>query len=237
LNEAENLPRCLTQIEHFAETIVLDTGSTDKSLEVARQLGAQVEKTSWKGFSATRREHFQLATQPWILWLDADEELTTEFIHELRELWPDIDRYKAYQINRLMNFQGKWIHHGDWFPDRVTRLFHRDSWTMPERDIHESIEIEGEVGRLLEVVPHYSYKDWADRNARVERYTTLWAQQQKTKGKTTSLPSSFIRAAWKLIRGLLLKGGIMDGLLGFQIAWSNALEVFQKYEKLRKLNT
>lgn len=235
LNEAENLTRCLSQIEYFAETIVLDTGSTDDSVEIARQLGARVETTTWKGFSKTRREHFQLTTQPWVFWLDADEELTPEFMRELRELVPNLNSNKAYRINRLMNFEGKWIRHGDWFPDWVTRLFHRDHWSMPERDIHESVEIEGEIDRISSPVPHFSYRNWQDREARVEKYTTLWAQQQKACGKTANRVAPFARAGWKLFRGLVLKKGFLDGTLGIRIAYSNALEVFLKYEKLRRL--
>lgn len=236
LNEAENLPRCLSQIEAFEEWLVLDTGSTDDSIQIARDLGARVEETPWKGFSKTRDEHFKLATQPWILWLDADEELTPEFIEELRSLLPDIEKHAAYEINRLMFFEGKWIRHGDWFPDHVTRLFKGDSWSMPLREIHESVEISGSIGRLTETVPHYSYRDWEDRERRVESYTTLWAKQQHQRGKSCSPLGPALRASWKFFRGYLLKKGILDGSIGLQIAWSNALEVYLKYQKLRQLN-
>lgn len=236
LNEAKNLPRCLSQIDAFEEWLVLDTGSSDDSIQIARDLGARVEETPWKGFSATRDEHFKLATQPWILWLDADEELTPAFVEELRNLLPKIEHHSAYEINRLMFFEGKWIRHGDWFPDRVTRLFKADSWTMPHREIHESVEISGTVGRLIETVPHYSYADWADRQKRVESYTTLWAGQQHKRGKTCSPLGPFVRGGWKLFRGLIVKKGFLDGSMGWKVAWSNALEVYLKYQKLRHLH-
>jgi len=236
LNEAGNLPRCLSQLDAFSECLVLDTGSDDESIMVATDLGARVETTTWKGFSATRDEHFKLATQPWILWLDADEELTPAFIEELRSLFEATPEHAAYEINRLMKFEGKWIRHGDWFPDRVTRLFRADSWTMPHREIHESVEIAGSVGRLTKTVPHYSYLDWADRQKRVESYTTLWASQQYKQGKTTSPIGPFLRASWKFARGLLLKKGFLDGSIGWKVAWSNALEVHLKYQKLRNLH-
>jgi glycosyltransferase involved in cell wall biosynthesis len=235
LNEARNLPRCLSQIEAFEEWLVLDTGSADDSIQIAKALGARVESTPWKGFSATRDEHFKLATQPWILWLDADEELTPAFIAELRNLLPKIDQHAAYQINRLMFFEGKWIRHGDWFPDRVTRLFRGDAWTMPHREIHESVKILGSVGQIIETVPHYSYLDWADRQKRIESYTALWASQQHEKGRTTSLTGPPLRATWKFFRGFIVKKGALDGSLGLKIAWSNALEVHRKYRLLRNL--
>ncbi len=235
LNEARNLPRCLSQIEAFEEWLVLDTGSADDSIQIAKALGARVESTPWKGFSATRDEHFKLATQPWILWLDADEELTPAFIEELRNLLPKIDQHAAYQINRLMFFEGKWIRHGDWFPDRVTRLFRGDAWSMPHREIHESVEISGSIGRIIETVPHYSYLDWADRQKRIESYTALWASQQHEKGRTSSLIGPPLRATWKFFRGFIVKKGALDGSLGLKIAWSNALEVHRKYRLLRNL--
>lgn len=236
LNEAKNLPRCLSQIEAFEEWLVLDTGSADDSIQIAKALGARVESTPWKGFSATREEHFKLARQSWILWLDADEELTPAFIEELKNLLPKIDQHTAYQINRLMFFEGKWIRHGDWFPDRVTRLFRADAWSMPHREIHESVEISGSIGQLIETVPHYSYLNWADREKRVESYTTLWASQQHKRGKTISLVAPSLRGAWKLARGLIMKKGFLDGAIGWKVAWSNAQEVSLKYRKLRNLN-
>lgn len=236
LNEAGNLPRCLSQLDAFAECLVLDTGSTDDSIKIAEDLGAHVETTPWEGFSAIRNHHFKLATQPWILWLDADEELTPKFIEELRELFSSTPNHAAYEINRLMLFEGKWIRHGDWFPDYVTRLFRADAWTMPHREIHESVEIPGSLGRLKATVPHYSYLDWADRQKRVESYTTLWASQQHKRGKTCSPLGPPLRAAWKLFRGFILKRGFLDGPIGWKVAWSNALEVHLKYRKLRKFN-
>ena len=236
LNEAENLPRCLSQIEAFAEWIVLDTGSTDDSIQIATDLGARVETTQWKGFSKTRDEHFKLASQPWILWLDADEELTPAFVEELRNLLSSPPQHDAYKINRLMYFEGRWIRHGDWFPDRVTRLFKAGSWTMPYQEIHESVEIKGTIGRLTETLPHYSYLDWADRHRRIESYTDLWASQQYKQGRSISPIVPFLRAAWRFIRGLLLKKGFLDGAIGWKVAWSNALEVYLKYQKLRNLH-
>lgn len=236
LNEAGNLPRCLSQIKDFQEWLVLDTGSSDDSIQIARDLGARVESTPWKGFSKTRDEHFKLSTQPWILWLDADEELTPDFIEELRNILPGIDQHAGYEINRLMFFEGRWIRHGDWFPDRVTRLFQASAWTMPDREIHESVEISGTIGRLTQTVPHYSYQNWDDRQKRVDSYTSLWATQQHQRGKSCSPVGPSLRALWKLFRGLIIKKGFLDGSLGWKIAKSNALEVYLKYKKLRHLN-
>lgn len=233
LNEAENLPRCLKLREEFDEWIVLDTGSSDHSIAIARALGARVEQSIWLNFSATRRYHFSLARNRWILWIDADEEITPAFVEELRNLLPRIDEHSAYTINRQMFFQGKWIHHGDWFPDRVTRLFRDGDWTIPDRTIHEALKIEGSLGSLTELIPHYSYKSWADRRKRIKTYSNLWAQNEFEQGRKIGPLTPEFRATWKFFRGLVLKGGILDGWLGFQIALSNAREVHLKYRLLR----
>ena len=237
LNEAGNLPRCLQLREAFDEWIVLDTGSSDNSIAVAEALGARVERSLWLNFSATRRYHFSLARNRWILWIDADEEITPSFVEEIRNLLPRIDEHSAYTLNRQMFFQGNWIRHGDWFPDRVTRLFRDGDWTMPERTIHESLTIEGSIGSLKELIPHFSYKSWADRRKRIKAYSKLWAVNELKRGRNVSLATPLLRATWKFFRGFIFRGGILDGWLGFQIAFSNAGEVHRKYRCLRNAKT
>lgn len=237
LNEEDNLPRALAQASQFAEVLVLDTGSSDCSIKLAKELGATVAQSEWLGFAKTRRKHFEMAREPWILWLDADEEVTPQLVAELRRLFEkeNIDDHAAYEVNREMVFLGKRIRHGDWFPDRVVRLFKADRWSMPEREVHESLKISGSVGRLQSLVPHYSYCSWRDREERVESYSSLWAKQQFATGRRSGSLAAWLRAGWKLIRGLFLKKGFLDGWLGVRIAWSNAAEVYRKYQKLHQL--
>lgn len=238
LNEEDRLASCLALADQFEEWIVLDTGSTDRSLEIAEEFAIRLEKTEWAGFSETRVTHFQMATQPWILWIDADEFMTQEFVDELRNLvqGETPPPHAAYSVNRLMRFEDRWIRHGDWFPDRVTRLFRSDSWSMPERAVHESLDINGTTGALKTPLPHYSYRDREDRQKRVEKYIRLWAEQQKLAGKKVSAGTPFLRGAWKLFRGLILKRGFLDGRTGVWIAWSNAAEVYRKYALLRRIS-
>src|SRR5690606_26344984 len=102
-----------------------------------------VRTAQWEGFSLTRRNHFAMASQPWILWIDADEEVTKEMVAELRELLANGPKHTAYQINRVMFFENRWIKYGDWYPDRVLRLFRADAWKLPVREVHEAVEISG----------------------------------------------------------------------------------------------
>ncbi|MCX8497279.1 MAG: glycosyltransferase family 2 protein [Akkermansiaceae bacterium] len=235
LNEETHLKRLLAQVPAFAEWILLDTGSTDSSAEIGRCAGAVVRSVAWSGFSETRRQHFAMASQPWILWIDADEEVTQELVDELRQLFANGPSHAAYRINRIMFFEGNWIRHGEWYPDRVLRLFRADRWTMPTRAVHESLLVNGTIGSLRAELPHYSYRDWHDRNQRIQKYAQLWATQEATKGRRSSLLEATGRAAWKFFRAYFLKRGLADGLLGLRIARSCSKEVYLKYVALLKI--
>jgi len=235
LNEADNLPNCLAEIDHFAEWLIFDTGSTDDSIAIAKNLGATVEEHPRKGFTETRRIHFNRASQEWILWIDADEVITPQFVAELRKLFSqgsDLP-HQAYRLNRVMHFLGRWIRHGIWYPDRVTRLFRQDIWSMPERAVHESLEINGTIGDLKTEVPHYSYQSWNQIQTRGIHYAELWAAEMIRQGKTYSPIAPFAHGIWSFIRGAILKGGLLDGLLGIRIAWENSKVVYKKYRLLR----
>ncbi len=236
LNEADRLPRTLTHVERFAQWLIYDTGSTDNSIQIAIDAGAQVEEHPWEGFSVTRIKHFQNASQEWILWIDADETITDDLIEELEQLFSNPLEYAAYRINRMIYFDGKWVKHGDWFPDYNVRLFHRDCWSMEERAVHESLEINGKVGTLNSLLEHHSFRSWEDKEQRSARYAELWATMQHEKGKKASPLSPVTRALWKFFRGYFLKNGFMDGRIGWRIALSNAKETHLKYTLLRSAN-
>ena len=234
-NEADRLPRTLAPISAFAEWLIYDTGSTDASVDIARQAGAKVISHPWQGFSKTRIHQFQAASQPWILWLDADEIITSELLKELRMLFESKPRLSAYRINRMIFFEGKWIKHGDWFPDYNTRLFRQGSWHMKVREVHESVEVKGEIGHLKHYLEHYSFRSWEDKEQRSHHYAELWASMESNSKKRTSPFTPILRAVWKFIRGYLLKRGFLDGFIGLKIALSNARETHLKYSLLRGL--
>lgn len=233
LNESHRLPAALQQIAEFAEWIVLDTGSQDDTAAEAERLGATVRSTAWSGFSETRRRHFEMASQPWILWIDADEVVTPEMVRELRKIFAQgHPPHAGYRINRVMYFEERWIRFGDWYPDRVLRLFRADAWAIQKRDVHESVTIAGTVSRMSSELPHFSYSGWKDRSERIARYAELWAMQEAEKGRETTLHSAAVRAGWRFLRGYLLKGGILGGVMGARIAASCAKEVWLKYAAL-----
>ena len=235
LNEADRLPRSLAAVGHFAEWLVFDTGSEDDSKEIARTAGATVRERPWEGFSRTRMRHFQEAGQPWILWVDADEVVTPELVEELRGLFQGGTEppCQAYRLNRMIFFEGRWIRHGDWFPDWNVRLFRQGVWSMEERAVHESVRVEGSVGELASLLEHHSFRSWADKEERSRKYAVLWAGMAAERGRSCGPLSPILRAVWKFIRGYVLKQGFLDGAPGLRIALSNARETALKYRLLR----
>lgn len=234
-NEEVNLAKTLPPLaNHFAEIVIFDSGSTDRTVEMCRTAGATVHDVEWQGFGTTRRKLFEAAKQPWILWLDADEVIRPDLIEEIHQLFADSkepEKY-AYWINRMVYFEDKWIRHGEWFPDWVMRLFPADCWKMIELDVHESVEVSCPEAKLKGLIEHYSFRDWQDLEDRSERYAKLWATQ-RANNTDKSPPSDlaiWARSWGRLFKGYLLKAGFLDGSHGWKIALSRAREVRMKYQ-------
>ncbi len=236
LNEEENLPRTLAKLDRFAELLVFDSGSTDETVTICREAGARVCPTRWEGFGKTRRKLFEAASQPWILWLDADEVLTDELLAEISALFRGQPEKRAYYINRIVRFDGRWIRHGEWFPDRVLRLFPADCWEMIELDVHESIRVDCPTSHLRHLMEHHSFRDWEDLEERSEHYARLWAGQRVRSGRRPGIPLVSHARSWgRFFKGYLLKLGCLDGFTGLRIALSRAREVRMKYRFWREL--
>ncbi len=231
-NERDRLPACLEPLRGFAELLVYDSGSEDGSPELCRQFGARVESGSWLGFAASRRRLFEMAGQPWILWLDADEVVSPALREELFAAVADPGDKVGFWLNRQVVFNGRRIAHGEWFPDWNLRLFRRAAWSISERRVHESVSVDGPTGRLDNPLAHYSYRDWADRERRARAYAELWAEQAADEGRKGGRLIGWGHGMARFLRGYLWKRGFLDGRLGWRIAVSNAREAILKYRLL-----
>lgn len=234
LNEEDNLPRCLAQLTDFEEVLVLDSGSTDRTVEIAKKAGARVLEQPWEGFGATRKKLFTEATQPWIFWIDADELATPELIGEIRNCVDDDPKTDGYQINRITWIGRKRFRHGNWYPDWNLRFFRRIAWTMEERDVHESVKVPGVIGRFLSRMEHYSYRNWEERHTRSQRYAKLWASQAFRDGRRATWFDQVGHSFASFLKGFVFKLGFLDGISGLRLALSNASEVADKYRRLRR---
>jgi glycosyltransferase involved in cell wall biosynthesis len=239
LNEEENLPRCLRSCADLAdEIIVLDSGSTDGTERVARKFRARWQHQDWLGYVGQKNRVVSLAKNPWVFSLDADEELSVVLRDEIRlfrGMEPAKDR-SGFSMPRCVFYEVKWIRHGDWYPDRLIRLFRRDRAKFVGGKVHERLEVDGRIVSLHGELCHYSFKDAADHWSRCQKYARLWAETRHEAGETTNALAPFVHSTIRWVRGYLLRRGFLDGRQGWRIAGLSAREVFLKYQLLRQMN-
>jgi len=242
LNEERNLPRCLKSIAPLVdEIVVVDSGSTDSTPDIARRFGARIVPQSWLGYVAQKNFALDQSTHPWVLSIDADEELSPELADAIAHVKanPASDSPGApngYEFSRIVFYRKKWIRHGDWYPDRLVRLFRRTEARFSGGRVHEKLELPGENPILPGHLHHFTYDNAADRAARCARYAELWAQSAHEQHRRALPWSAPTHAFARFAKGFLLKRGFLDGAVGWDIAMGNAREVWLKYQLLRKLN-
>jgi len=237
LNEEKNIARCLHSLRQVAdEIIVVDSGSTDNTDRICAQYGTQFIYQSWLGYGAQKNYAAKLARYEFILSLDADEALSAELISHISYIKqkPMVD---AYQVNRLTNYCGKWIHHCGWYPDKKIRLWRRNKahWTTPQ--VHETITLAPHttVNTLHGNLLHYTYYTIAEHVSTANKYTTLVAKEYAARGKKATFTKIFIRPVFSFFRDYILRLGVLDGYDGFVICLVAAFATFLKYAKLKQL--
>ena len=242
LNEERNLPRCLASVAPLVdEIVVVDSGSTDATRDVALKFGAHVYHQDWLGYVGQKNFALAQATYPWALSIDADEEISPGLAEAITRVKnsPSSDLPEApagYEFSRLVFYRNKWIRHGDWYPDRLVRLFRRDKARFTGGRVHEKLELAGDFLTLPGHLHHFTYENATDRASRCARYAELWAQTAHEAGRRASPLSPPLHAAARFLKGYLLKLGLLDGAVGWDVAAGNAREVWLKYTLLRKLN-
>ena len=234
-NEEDRLTKSLPPLSIFKEVLVYDSGSTDESIKICKKYHAKVIQGEWLGFSETRKKLFHQASQPWIFWLDADEAVTAELSKELSAINFENPLCEGFEVNRKVFFENQWINHGEWFPDWNLRIFRSDCWEIEDRAVHESINLKGSSRKLKGILEHHSYRNWNDRNLRMEKYSELWAQMKLQEGVKTFIAEGTLRGIWRFFRNYIIKLGFLDGILGLKISISIAKEVNLKYKKLHQL--
>ncbi len=235
LNEEANLPRTLNALRWVQDTVVIDSGSQDRTCDIAREYGARVYTRAWSGYGPQKNYAQSQARFDWVLNLDADEVVTGELEKEIRALFTAPMRPEdGYAIPRKTFFLGRWIQHGGWYPNYVTRLAHRThaSWSEPE--LHESLRVPGTVHRLKSPVVHYTFQDLMDQAETNLRYAQAGAQNLKKNGQKFSLLKLLLKPIGKFIECYWIKRGFLDGLPGFLISINAAYSIFLKYALLAK---
>ena len=232
-NEATHIADCLASVSFADEIIVLDSGSTDGTVALARNLGAQVHQSvDWPGFGPQKNRALALATQDWVFSIDADERVTPELREEIIETLR-APRRKGYEVLRLSEFCGKPIRHSGWWPDPVLRLFRRDAGRFNDVLVHESVSLnDGKPGRFKSHLLHYPHPTLDSLMDKVNRYSGEAAKMMFAQGKRAGLPIIMVHSIWTFIRIYFLRLGILDGRHGFVLAVTAASGNFLRYAKL-----
>lgn len=236
-NEAPNIADCLACVDFADECIVVDSGSTDDTVAIARAAGARVEVTAdWPGFGRQKNRALALAQGEWVLSLDADERVTPQLAAEIQSAMSGPAETVAYEIPRLSSFCGKFIRHSGWWPDAVLRLFRRGQARFTDAAVHERVVPEGDVGRLKAHMLHYTYPDLAFAIQKMNRYSSDAAHMMHAKGRKASVGSALGHSMWTFVRIYLVRRGFLDGSHGFVLAVLAAMGSFSRYAKLAFLS-
>lgn len=234
LDEEANIADCLASIAFADEVIVVDNGSTDRTVELAEAAGAKVVRTTdWPGFGPQKNRALAQASHDWVLSIDADERVTDELRDEIvSAIGHPSPRFDAWDIPRRSSFCGRFMAHSGWYPDRVTRLFRRSRGRFSDDLVHERVVVDGVLGHLRNDLLHATYPDLETMLAKLDRYSTASARAMHERGLRSSVAGAVARGSWAFIRTYVLRLGFLDGRMGFVLALSVAETTYYKYLKL-----
>jgi (heptosyl)LPS beta-1,4-glucosyltransferase len=236
-DEEHNVPRALASIKELADEILMvDSGSQDRTCQVARNQGARVIERDWTDYSDQKNFAAARATYDWIFSLDADEELSPELMAALAAWKTHPPEAVAYRMRRRARYLDGWIHHSGWYPDPKHRLYRRDAARWVGK-LHESLEVSGAVGWLEGDLLHHTFDTLGAHKRAVHRYTTLAAEDMWTQGRRRWLLPLLFASPWAFLRTLVLQQGFRDGYRGVLIAWMAACYVFLKYLRLGRIKS
>ncbi len=216
------------------EVLVLDSESADRTAQVARSQGARVVVEPWRGYGAQKNRAAELAAHDWVFSLDADERISPGLAAALQAL-PEEPGRPAYAVRRRNRFAGRPIPRWPWSWDWTTRLYHRGRAAFSERAVHESLQFQGEPGRLDGILEHYSYRGWEDLLERQERYARLGAEEAVRRGRLPRAGDLWLRPAATFWRHWMGRGYLLGGRLGWRLSVAAARMTRMKYLFLREL--
>jgi hypothetical protein len=262
-NEEVNLPACLQSVAFAAQIVVVDSGSMDGTLQIARSFGCDVFSEPWRGgFGAQKQFAIDRCRHPWILVLDADERIPAEtavVIKRLTNIDPEEARPhfsnlstglssggaaasvvsgvpEGYSFPRKNYFQGQWIRHAGWWPDRLVRLFRRGQGGMSPVAVHEGVEVNGIVEPLDVHIEHFTESDLSKILQKIDRYSGLGAQEAYDAGRRATVSGAMFRAGLTFFQDYVLRLGVLDGPQGLTIAVTDSVNKFFKYAKLAEMS-
>ena len=229
-NEADRIEACVRSVAFCDEVIVVDSHSSDDTRARAGALGAHVIERDWPGYRSQKQFAVAAARNDWVLCLDADERVSDALRAEI-ESWRErgFGDFAGWSVPRITDYFGRFLRHGNAYPDRLVRLFDRRRGGWVGREVHENTRVEGRVGRLHGHLEHYSYRSLTDHQQRMQRYAQLMGEALYADGKRCGIAKVLLNPQWRFFRGYVLRLGFLDGWRGLVFALVEADYVRRKY--------
>lgn len=234
-DEQANIERALSSVAFADQIVVVDSGSTDRTCELAGRHCEHVLFNPWPGHVKQKQFAVDAAENDWILSIDADEEVSGELAAKIQRIMASEPVADAYEVNRKTHYLGRWIRHSGWYPDKRIRLFNREKARWGGYDPHDWVVCDGKVERIDADLFHYPYRDLSHHLKKIDSYTTIMAQRLFEKGRRASLADITLRPAFAFFKKWFFKAAFLDGYPGLVVAATSAVSVFFKYVKLREL--
>jgi glycosyltransferase involved in cell wall biosynthesis len=234
-NEAADIGAALSSVTWADEIVVVDSHSSDRTVEIARQYTSRIVVRDWPGYVGQKNHAAAIASHDWILSLDADERVTPELAREIQSRLAGDLREAAFRMPRVTWHLGRWVRTTDWYPDYQVRLYDRRAAEWTGRYVHEAVTVRGATGELRGELQHYAYRDIADHLETIDRYTSYAAQQMHEQGRRAGVAQIAGHPPLAFLRNYIVHGGIRDGVPGFIISALNAYYVLLKFAKLWEL--
>ena len=231
-NEAANIAGAIESVSWTDDIVVVDSGSKDDTVAIARRYTDGVYIRKWEGYGAQKNYATGLAAHDWVLSLDADERVSPELAEEIGGVLRHSPAVQGYRIPRTTRYLGRWIRSTDWYPDHQLRLYDRRVASWNARYVHESVAVDGPVGRLRSEVLHYAYDGLSDHLSTINHYTTLAARQMLDDGRRAGPMDLVAHPPLVFLRNYVLRGGFRDGIPGLIVSLMNSYYVFLKFAKL-----
>ncbi len=230
-DEEKGIRAALESVKWCDEIVVVDSFSTDRTVEICREYTDRIYQRPWPGFVEQKAFALEQTRCPWVLNLDADERVSLELRREIEMVLrrPDAD---GYFVPRLVYYLGRWWRRGGWWPDYRLRLFRRDKVVWGGIDPHEKVLLRGRSRRLRGPLLHYTYRDVSDHLATINGFTGVAARELLLRGREVSWTDLWLRPLWRFVRFYGLRQGFTQGLAGLYVAQSAAFYVFARYAKL-----
>lgn len=235
LNESSNITECVRSVSFFDEVLVIDSGSTDDTVALARAAGATVIDNPWPGFGPQKQFALEHARNDWVFSLDADERVSAELRESISRLFETTPAADGYSVNRRNHFMGRALRHGEGYPDWCLRLFNRTRACWSTDPVHEKVELNGRVDRLDGDLEHYSEESLAEYLEKQNQYTTIQARHLYSIGRRASLAKLLFSPVFRFVKFYLIRLGFLDGVPGLVHILIGCFNSFYKYAKLREL--